>query len=202
LLAVVVLASCASHDGPAAPFDAVPSADVTPAPRVYVLNAQIRGIVDPEIEPSAAYGHVQFKLTDNGDATFAVEWKGRIFNPAGEAFVSGVVGIIYPDILPPPGGEVPLPSPPFLTLFRFAASDAVSCGVVDVDSDGIINPDVVPAAIAESWIINPEIHEIRLASVERPDGSIAGTFGFHDPAAVLAWNPQPDPPRERARCAV
>lgn len=191
LMTAAVLAACAPDSGPGTPFEPSLSAELTTSPRVYVLNTQLRGIIDPDIAPSAAYGHLQVKLTDNGDDTFSVEWKGRIFNPGGEAFASGVVGII-----------VPLPQPPFLTLFRFASSDAVSCGVIDFDSDGIIDPEILPAAIANSWITNPDIHEARFSTVDRPDGAIVGNFGVADPTTVLGFNPQPDPPRERARCAI
>ena len=112
------------------------------------------------------------------------------------------MGIINPEIEPPPGGEVPLPPPPILTLFRLASADALSCGVIDFDSEGIINPDVLPAFVANNWIINPEIHEARFVTVARPDGEVAGTFGLVDPTTVLGFNPQPDPPRERARCSL
>ena len=198
----VVLASCGLPDAAGTPTDLDMSADVSPSPRVFVLNTQLRGIINPDITPSAAYGHLQVKLTDNGDDTFSVEWKGRIFNPAAESFITGVVSLIGVNDEVPPGGETPFTLAPVLTMFRFISSDAVSCGIIDFDSDGIINPDVIPAAIAENWIINPEIHEARFSTLEHEEGAVLGTFGIADPTTVLGFNPQPDPPQTRARCAL
>jgi hypothetical protein len=163
----------------------------------------MRGLVSENGEASSAYGHVQVKLTDSADGTFAVEWKGRIFNPGGESFAAGWVGIINPDIEPPPPGEddggVILPATPLLTFFRFGSGDAVSCGVIDFDSQGITDEEHMPADLAQTWIINPEIHEARFLTLERLDGAIAGTFGPNTPEEPMSTSAAGG---QRVRCAV
>ena len=202
LASAAVLVACEVPTIISAPAEFAPAADVSPSPQVHVLNTQLRGIINPDIEPSAAYGHVQIKLRDNGDETYSVEWSGRIFNPAGESFTAGLVGIIDPDIEPPPPGtgdeDPPIIDASFLTFFRLG-TDAVSCGVIDFDSSGIIDPEILPAEIALNMIINPEIHEARLLSVEHSTGAVAGTFGAGTPEAPVATSSSS---LNRVRCAI
>jgi hypothetical protein len=191
-------------DTPATPDPAPAPPALSTSPQVHVLNTQLRGVAPPDdgVTASAAYGHVQVKLTDNGDGTFAVQWKGRIFNPGGESFASGWVGIIDPDIQPPPDGEdggVILPATRLLTFFRLGGGDAVSCGVIDFDSQGIINPEILPAELAQTWIINPDIHEARFLTLERLEGAVAGTFGPNTPEEPVTTSPGDG---QRVRCAV
>jgi len=206
ILIVAAAAFAAGCDAPgpvAPPANPAPATDVSPSPQVHVLNTQLRGIINPDIEPSAAYGHVQIKLRDNGDDTFTVEWSGRIFNPGGEAFAAGLVGIIDPDIEPPPeeggdgDGDIVITTP-VLTFFRLGAGDLVSCGIIDFDSSGIIDPEILPAEVALNMIINPEIHEARFITSERMEGAIAGRFGAasaEEPVTGSTTGP-------RVRCAV
>lgn len=183
-LATIAVIGC-DVEPPAAP-DLALVADVSPSPRIFVLNAQLRGIINPDIEPSEAWGHVQLKLTENADGTFAARWRGRIFNPSAEVFIRGTAGIIDPDI------------DPILTFFRLG-TDGVSCDIIDFDSQGITDEEHIPAEFALAMIINPDLHEARIEG----DGVVAGTFGLVDPATLVGFNPQPDPPTGRqVRCGV
>jgi len=202
LAAAVIPVACDAPANVSSPPDFAPSADISPSPMVHVLNTQLRAVTPADgSTASAAYGHLQVKLQDNGDGTFTVDWKGRIFNPAREAITSGQVGIINPEVEPPPvgGGEIPLTPPPVFTFFRFAATDAVDCSVIDFDSQGIVNPEVMPAAIANNWIVNPDVHEARFMSVERMAGAVAGTFGAGTPEGAVDGAKVSGP---RVRCSV
>lgn len=196
----MIAAGC---DGPwdRATAPELPAADVSPSPQVHVLNTQLRGIINPDIAPSPAYGHVHIKLTDNGDDTYSVGWSGRIFNPAGETFTSGIVGIIDPDIEPPPaGGEEDPPilvATPVLTFFRLG-TDGVSCGVIDFDSQGIIDPQILPAEVALRVIINPEIHVASFVTTQHATGAIAGSFGAGSPEQPVGESAA----GARVRCAI
>lgn len=165
------------------------------SPGVYVLNTQLRGIIDPDHEPApTAWGHVQVKLMDNGDETFGIEWKGKLFNPEREVF-SGAF-IINPDINP---GPYPDDGPPsggaglVLSFFRGSTAD---CDVLLFESQGI--GDVLPADVALNMILNPEIHAVLAFSTEGT--LVAGRFGLPDPTEILGFNPQPDPPGKIVRC--
>jgi len=203
LASAAVLVACEVPTIISAPAEFAPAADVSPSPQVHVLNTQLRGIINPDIEPSSAYGHVQIRLRDNGDETFTVEWQGRIFNPSGESFSAGIVGIIDPDIEPPPPGAGDgdggiLVGTPVLTFFRLGAGDFVSCGVIDFDSQGIIDPEILPAEFALNMIINPEIHEARFLTVEHAAGAISGAFGAGTPEETVGGT-ETGP---RVRCAI
>lgn len=186
-LVSTLLVACAGEP-PTSP--GLPAADVVPTPRVFVLNTQLRGIINPDIEPSTATGHIQLKLRENEDGSFGVEWQGRIFNRGGERFFRATVGMA--------GGEVD----PILTLFRLGG-DGIACDVIDLDAQGEEDVASLPADIALALILNPEIYEARIESLERPDGAIVGFFGILDPDILVGFNPQPDPPQGRVvRCAA
>lgn len=166
------------------------------SPGVYVLNTQLRGIINPDIEPSpTAWGHVQVKLTDNGDDTFGIQWKGRLFNPNEETF-SGAF-IIEPDINP---GPFPNDGPPVGAgelVFTFFRGSIAACEVLVFESQGGAG-DLLPSDVAMNMILNPDIHEVLLFSTE---GSVvSGRFGLPDPTELIGFNPQPDPPGKVVRC--
>jgi hypothetical protein len=71
--------------------------------------------------------------------------------------------------------------------------------VIDFDSQGIINPDILPAELAQTWIINPDIHEARFLTLDRLDGALAGTFGPNTPESTVATSPGDG---QRVRCVL
>ena len=183
ILVPALLLACAD-ELPTATHEFV--ADAVPAPRVFAFNTQLRGIINPDIEPSPARGHFQVRLTANEDGTFSVSWQGRIFNAAAERFVRGTVGMV--------GGGVD----PIVTLFRLGG-DGIGCDVIDLAAED----QILPADVGRAFILNPEIHEARFESLERPDGAVVGSFGIIDPDHLVGFNPQPDPPKGGVvRCAV
>jgi hypothetical protein len=169
--------------------------DETISQGVYVLNTQLRGIIDPDIQPTPAWGHVQIKLTDDGEAGYRIEWKGKLFNPESEVFSSAF--IINPDIIGGPGDGEPTGSGFVFTLFRGASE---SCGILLFDSQGITDAEHIPVEAALNMIIDPEIHEVVLVSTE---GSfVVGRFGIPDPTELIGFNPQPDLSGKIVRCDV
>ncbi|HZD05226.1 MAG TPA: hypothetical protein VE173_09920 [Longimicrobiales bacterium] len=125
-----------------------------------VLNTQLAGIIDPDIEPSPGYGHLQVVLTELEDGTYQVDWKGTLFNPGGETFSLGVLGIS---------------SEPPERVVLFSSQE--SCDVYELSSAGIIDPEILPAEVGLAAIIDPQILEARVMSDERPAGALAGVFG-------------------------
>ncbi len=171
----------------------------TVSPAVYVLNTQLRGIIDPDITPTPAWGHVQLKLTDDDEEGYRVEWKGKIFNPKNEVFTSAV--IINPDIIPTSAhGDGDPPIVIGRVVYRLFNTSTQSCGILLLDSQGITDEEHMPADIAQAMIINPEIHQ--LIVVSSSGGVMAGRFGLPDPQTALGFNPQPDPPGRISRCAA
>lgn len=194
------LACNAPATGPGAPSEAPdePSLSVSGATLAAVLNTQLRGIVDPEIEPSQAYGHVQLKLFDLGDGTFQVEWSGKIFNPARETFTAGYVGIMDPDIEPEPGSEDP---PIVLTaLFTFFHDLQIDCSTIVFDSDALATPQLLSSDIANAMITDEEHHEVDLLSEAHPFGSIRGVFGASTPENPIGDGT--DPAGKPVRCEL
>ncbi|MFQ5572029.1 MAG: hypothetical protein ACE5G0_20320 [Rhodothermales bacterium] len=136
--------------------------------RVWVFNTQLRPL--PGENPSQARGHLQIKLRKLGagppddqvgvappDDTYTVEWKGKIFNPAGETFTGG--GIFQ---AVPPDPIRPVFSLPF-----------------DPSREGIIitgGRDVLPAAQAEALIASPENFVALFTTVANPAGALGGRF--------------------------
>lgn len=172
-----------------------PDFDVTETSlRVYVLNTQLRGIIHPEITPSPAWGHVQVKLTDRGDGTFGVAWKGKLFNPNREIFAGAF--IIDQDHI---GGGTVGDGGTITSglVFKFFERASASCGIVNFNSQAITDEEHMPADIAMNMIANPELFQVLMTTGAGP--RVVGTFGVMDPTTVLGWNPQPDPPG-RLRC--
>lgn len=169
-----------------------PAADLSPG--VHLLNTQLRGIIDPAIQPTPAWGHIQIKLTEDGENGFLIEWKGKLFNPANEVFSSAY--IINPAIIIiEPGDGEPTVSGSLFTLFR--GSDQ-SCGILLFGSQGITDEEHIPFEQGMDMITNPGIHEVLLVS---EDGTaVSGRFGLPDPTELIGFNPQPDPPGKIVRC--
>ncbi len=173
------------------------------SPRVYVLNTQLRGIIDPEIEPSPAWGHVRIKLTDDGAEGYAVKWSGKLFNPERSTFNSGF--IIDPDIMPD-GDEVDGLEDHDIVIggelvFTFFRDSGSSCDILSFDSQGITDEEHIPADVAQRMIAGPDLFRAVLLAT---DGSLVlGTFSHVDPTTILGFNPQPDPPQgKQTRCAA
>ncbi len=128
-----------------------------------MLNTQLRP-VDGE-NPSQARGHLQLKLRQvsggTPDDSYEVAWKGKIFNPAGEAFTSG--GIYVP----------PDPVRPVLMLFEGARDNSRR---INLRGRGRLT-----AAQAEALIATPEDFAAVFATVALPGGTIAGDFGSTAP---------------------
>lgn len=189
-LAIAVLAfGCDTpSEGPAAPDGLGPAMNASPA--VHVLNTQLRGIINPDIEITGAWGHVQIKLTaENGG--YLVEWRGKIFNPDGETFAHADIFYGGPDATPVPGVG------PLFSLFRNASQ---SCDILSFGSQGIINPAILPADVGDAMIINPEQYVVRVMSTD--DAVLGGAFRIADPREVFGFNPQPDPPSALTRCEI
>lgn len=188
-LAIAGLAIACSEPpvGPPAADAFEPAAVLTPG--VHVLNTQLRGIINPDIEPSPAWGHIQIKLTDDGADGYRVEWKGRIFNPDAETLISG--GIVYggPDATLIPG------TPIVFSLFRDSSE---SCDILNFDSQAITDEEHMPADIAQAMMLDPDLFAVVVFSPEGP--RVAGLLGMPDPTEVIAFNPQPDPPGKIVRC--
>ncbi|HYN80063.1 MAG TPA: hypothetical protein VES88_01060 [Gemmatimonadaceae bacterium] len=90
-LALIPIAAAAVVSGCSEPLAPTEGPQLRPSPivvidnRPQVFNVQLRAIDDPNIidDPNLRpHGHIQFKLTENVDGTFALAWKGQIFNPA------------------------------------------------------------------------------------------------------------------------
>ncbi|MEO7522228.1 MAG: hypothetical protein ABIW79_10465 [Gemmatimonas sp.] len=61
--------------------------------KLRVFNFTLRAIEEPNIAPSQrAYGHLQIKLTVQGDGSVRVAFKGQIVNPGGEHFTGFTIG--------------------------------------------------------------------------------------------------------------
>ena len=189
-LAIAVLAfGCDTpSEGPASPDGLDPAMNTSPA--VHVLNTQLRGITNPEIEPTGAWGHVQIKLTaDNGG--YLVEWRGRIFNPDGETFAQADIFYGGPDATPVPGAG------PLFSLFRNASQ---SCDILSFSSQGITDEEHLPADIGDAMIVDPDHYLVRVMSTD--DALLGGGFRIADPREVFGFNPQPDPPGASTRCEI
>lgn len=151
--------------------------------QVVVFNTQLRGIIDPDIQPTGAWGHVQLKLTEAGDGTWVAEWKGRLYNPDGHQFTAGFVIDLDADGGgdpgdPSDGGGIILDSA-ILDLFTDASA---SCGIIDFESQAITDEEHMPADVAQRMIIDPEIFGVVLVSTDGP--IVFGRFGPGDPEPV------------------
>ncbi len=185
---------------------AAPPLQAEVAQQVFVFNTQLRAVTDEEYAPSSAYGHIQLKLTASAESPhYEVQWSGKIFNPASEEFIGGLVGIINPDLVPPPSEEDPpiLPGQVF-RLFDLREVGGLTCNVIEFDSEGLEEEVYIAWEIGWFMLANPDLVEARFVSSDRRDGAIAGLFGATaDPMTLLGFNPQPDPPKgQQARCAV
>jgi hypothetical protein len=174
---------------PAASDATRPALDVTP--NVYVLNTQLRGIINPDIAPSPAWGHVQVKLSYDGAAGYRVEWKGRLFNPDNETYAA--VTLFY-------GGPDALPVPGIAPIFTFFDGTSQSCGILSFGSQAITDEEHLPADVAQSVLLNPNLFGV---VVESPDGPrVAGKFSLASPGTLVGFNPQPDPPGMVTSCTL
>ncbi|HEX9564155.1 MAG TPA: hypothetical protein VF981_09295 [Gemmatimonadaceae bacterium] len=178
-----------------APPAPAPSSTVDPSPRVYVLNTQFRGVINPEIVPSSAYGHIQLKLTDAGDGTYTVEWVGKIFNPNRETFLTAEIHDVGLT-LPGDGGP-----PPLLDLFNLTATGGVDCSIIDFDSYGVTDEENLPSPDALALISSPSEYVV-IFSTQVNSLAVAGWFGAGPDPDLVGFNPQPDPPKGSARCGV
>jgi hypothetical protein len=148
------------------------------------LNTQLRGIINPDILPTGAWGHLQIKLTEAADGTWVPEWKGRLYNPDGHQFVSGLIVMLEEGDSGGSGtigdgGEIVVVGSIVLDLFRGASA---SCGIIDLETPELSADDHLPADIGARMIIDPEIHEVLLLST---DGSlVAGQFGAGAPEST------------------
>lgn len=152
-----------------------------------VINVQLRAI-DPEdatTDPSAARGHLQLKLRNAGDGTYAVQWSGRIFNPSGESFIGGGIYSI---------GEVD--GRPILN-FGFVAPDVgdKDTGVTGCSTAVRVEGSAfLPAVQAEVIVEDPNIFEVRFSTRALPRGAIAGNLGGS------AWGGVDDPTLKPVEC--
>lgn len=183
---------CEDGAGPSEP----PAADAAWAvlsPGVHVLNTQLRGIIAPDIEPAAAWGHAQVKLTYLGEEGYRVEWRARLFNPDQDIFDRAVVYHVEDQ----PEEPADLPDP--VVSFHHGETEE-GCDILDFATDVVAHADPLPASIAETLINYPERHLLAFLTT---DGSlVAGRFARPDPGLVLGFNPPPDPPGLITRCDV
>jgi hypothetical protein len=153
----------------------------TSTARVLVLNTQLRGIIDPEIMPTDAWGHLQVKLTEADDGTWVPEWNGRLYNPESQEFITGLVVELDGeggDSVPFEGGEI-LVGSVVLDLFRGASA---SCGIIDFESQAITDEEHMPADTAQRMMIDPDLFGVLLLSTDGP--IVFGRFGPGDPEPV------------------
>jgi len=126
-----------------------------PGRQVHTFNTQLAAHDD--LGPDAwspAWGHVQLKLVEAESGEYVPSWKGRLFNPAHEAFAYG--GLVLSGAgggLPGPGDDVPESS---MVLTFFSEVDS-SCDVIEFESGELGPEDHLPAEIGLAAIINPDI---------------------------------------------
>jgi len=175
------LAGCGESLQPTDPAVATPGLRLfgeVEGKKLFVFNTQLRAI-DPEdatTDLSAARGHLQLKLRNTGDGSYAVEWKGSIFNPGGESFIgAGIYSI----------GEVD--GRPIVRLL--GSLDVICDGSVRVEGSALL-----PAVQAEAIVEDPNIFEVRFSTSGRPGGAIGGTLGGN------AWGGIDDPNLRPAAC--
>jgi len=169
--AVLLLAGCADETltGPAYYLTDVPEARATLLSvrdgngPVFVFNTQLRP-VEADI-PSEARGHLQLKIRQvsgvDPSPFYEVEWKGKLFNPAGELFTGGDVK-----------GSTPDDSRPVLRVFDVRSSEAV----IVLEGAGRL-----PTAQAEVLIASPGRFGVLFTTAVLPDGALAGDFSGVDP---------------------
>ncbi|MCI0433335.1 MAG: hypothetical protein L0271_06775 [Gemmatimonadetes bacterium] len=169
LLAIPALA-LAACDSPTSP-DAEAGLEFHAAlvASVYYFNADVQGIINPDLAPSPATGRVQLELTDLRDGTYRAEWVGSISNPARETFTAGQIGIINPEIRP----TSPAPG---ASLARLFSNASLSCSSLVLDSRGVIDPEVLPATVVSDMLRNPGRYEARLTTSVLTGGAIAAAL--------------------------
>ncbi|MDP9206115.1 MAG: hypothetical protein M3P12_11810 [Gemmatimonadota bacterium] len=134
--------------------------------RTIKLNTQLRAVGDGSVTPlPRVWGHIQLTITDGGEVGFVVNWKGIVFNPEGEVFIGGELGLQEP-----PEPDTPPTFSAVLTLFEGARA---SCDRISLTN--MRDPIVISAELAADLVNNPENYAVRLYTA---DGTILqGTFG-------------------------
>ena len=188
LLAGLALGACAAPTEPTlAPSRTVIDTGV----RTYTLHTQLRGIIDPDITPTPAWGHLHLALTSAGPSGYLAEWRGRLFNPDGETFSGGF--IINPDIAPDPidgddEGSGTVSATALLTLFRGSVE---TCEVLILESSDAAPVNLTTEAV-HALLGAPSGY--RVIAISDRGGVVEGTLGIIDPEILVGFNPQPDPP--------
>jgi hypothetical protein len=169
-IALLIPLAAPACDSPTAP-DAASDHELAAGwfPTSTILSANVRGIIDPEIHPSSAYGTIQLRLTDRGDGTYRADWYGRFSNPAMERFTAGHIGI-DPDIMP-------TSSSPGAAVARLFGGASLRCDVA-VDSRGLYDTQIIPATVARAMLRYPERYEARLTSSTLTGGAVAGRLAL------------------------
>lgn len=171
ILLAAVLSACADPTVPGDVLSTRPASIIVIDGKLErVFNVQLRSVEDPNIidDPNIRpHGNLQLKMYENLDGTFTLEWKGQIFNPAGESFTGfslTQLGIDRPALFVALG-EVdgsPNDEPVFDVFDHSAIQDNLYVDLVAEEPAGMWpEPDLGDFVIV-------------FFSVERPDGSLTG----------------------------